>query len=199
MIVDHSIPRPFPATEKNSFRISGARSARSLQRRSPTANREFGTDWMNLAELTLEDGYFVDLRASSKKGLFQEVAHRLETLTGIDCREICAALIERERLGSTGMGRGVAIPHCRIDGVDKIFGCLVRTSQPIDFEAVDGEPADLFYVLIAPESAGSDHLKALARVSRVFRDAEICQKLRGAKDASALRAVLCAPEHSKAA
>lgn len=154
---------------------------------------------MNLAELTLEDGYFVDVRATSKKSLFQEVAHRIQGLTGLDCRELCAALIERERLGSTGMGRGVAIPHCRIEGVEKIFGCLVRTSQPIDFEAVDGEPADLFYFLIAPEGAGSDHLKALARVSRVLRETETCQKLRGAKDAHALRAVLTEPERSKAA
>lgn len=154
---------------------------------------------MDLHELTLEEGYFVDLRATSKKGLFQDVSHRIETLTGLDCRELCAALIERERLGSTGMGRGVAIPHCRIQGVEKIFGVMVRTHQPIEFEAVDGEPADLFYFLIAPESAGSDHLKALAKVSRVLRDPEICQKLRGAKDGNAMRAVLSAPERSKAA
>lgn len=196
---EHSVLRPLNVVARRSVRQFGARPAKGPQREASAPYREFGTDWMNLAELTLEDGYFVDLRATSKKSLFQEVAHRLETMTGLDSRELCAALIERERLGSTGMGRGVAIPHCRIEGVEKIFGCFVRTSQPIDFEAVDGEPADLFYILVAPESAGSDHLKALARVSRVLRDGEVCQKLRGAKDANALRAVLSAPEHSKAA
>ena len=154
---------------------------------------------MNLSDLTLDGGYFVDIRATSKKSLFQEVSHRLSAICAIDGRELCSALTERERLGSTGMGRGVAIPHCRLEGVERIFGCLVRTSQPIDVEAADGEPADLFYVLVAPECAGSDHLKALARVSRVFRDSDICDKLRGATDASAMRAVLNGFEQSKAA
>ncbi len=122
MTMDHSVVRPLNVAAPKSFRISGARPAKGLQRETAAPYREFGTDWMNLAELTLEDGYFVDLRASSKKSLFQEVSHRLETLTGLDSRELCSALIERERLGSTGMGRGVAIPHCRIEGVEKIFG-----------------------------------------------------------------------------
>lgn len=155
---------------------------------------------MDLTDLTPAGAIFPQMRASSKKNLFQDLAQKMAGIVGADERELFAALLERERLGSTGMGRGVAIPHCRMPKLERIVGGLARLETPLDFEAVDGEPVDLVYVLIAPECAGSDHLKALARISRVLRDQTICQKLRGAKDAAALYALLSHPEQaSKAA
>ena len=145
---------------------------------------------MDLADLTAVDAVFPQLRASSKKNLLQEIAQKMAALADTDHRELFAALLERERLGSTGMGRGVAIPHCRMPNVTKLVGGFAQLEHPIDFEAVDGEPVDLVYVLIAPENAGSDHLKALARISRALRDQTMCQKLRGARDAAALYSLL---------
>ena len=150
---------------------------------------------MDLTDLTANEAVFPQLRAS-KKNLLQELAQRMAGLVGTDHRELFAALLERERLGSTGMGRGVAIPHCRIPQTQKLIGGFARLEQPIDFEAVDGEPVDLVYVLIAPENAGSDHLKALARISRALRDQTMCQKLRGAHDAAAIYSLLA--DHEEA-
>ncbi|MEL6978079.1 MAG: PTS sugar transporter subunit IIA [Pseudomonadota bacterium] len=145
---------------------------------------------MVLTDLTPAEAVIANLRVSSKKSLLQELAQRMAPLVNGDPRDIFAALLERERLGSTGMGRGVAIPHCRLPQVTSILGGLARLETPIDFEAVDREPVDLVYVLVAPEGAGSDHLKALARISRVLRDQAICQALRGARDEAALYAIL---------
>lgn len=145
---------------------------------------------MDLTDLTANEAVFPQLRASSKKSLLQELAQKMAELVESDHRELFAALLERERLGSTGMGRGVAIPHCRMPNVTKLVGGFAQLEQPIDFEAVDGEPVDLVYVLIAPENAGSDHLKALARISRALRDQTMCQKLRGARDAAAIYSLL---------
>jgi PTS system nitrogen regulatory IIA component len=133
---------------------------------------------------------FADIRANSKKGLFQEVAQRLSLALHVDARDLFSALLERERLGSTGMGRGVAIPHCRLPDVSEIFGAMVRLETPIEFDAIDREPVDLFFFLVAPQSAGSDHLRALARVSRVLRDNAVRERLRGAKTYDALLAAL---------
>lgn len=154
---------------------------------------------MDLTDLTPSEAVFHMMRASSKKTLFQELAQKLSVVVDVDHREIFAALLERERLGSTGMSRGVAIPHCRLPGLDRIYGAVARLETPIDFEAVDGEPVDLVFVILAPETAGSDHLKALARVSRVLRDQTMCQKLRGAKDAAAIHALLAEPSQSSEA
>lgn len=154
---------------------------------------------MDLTDLTPIEAVFPNAKATSKKALFQELATQLADIAGIDHRELFTALIERERLGATGMGHGVAIPHCRIKGVSRIWGALARLETPIDFEAADGAPVDLVFVLIAPEHAGSDHLKALARVSRIMRDEGFCGKLRGAKDGAAIHALLASPECSEAA
>ena len=151
---------------------------------------------MDLTDLTASEAVFPQLRASSKKSLLQELAQRMASLAGSDHRELFAALLERERLGSTGMGRGVAIPHCRMANVPRLIGGFARLEQPIDFEAVDSEPVDLVYVLIAPENAGSDHLKALARISRALRDQTMCQKLRGAHDAAAIYSLLADHEET---
>lgn len=154
---------------------------------------------MDLTDLTAVEAVFPQLRASSKKNLLQELAQKMSALVGVDHRELFAALLERERLGSTGMGRGVAIPHCRMAKVDKLVGGFAQLETPLDFEAVDGEHVDLIYVLIAPESAGSDHLKALARISRALRDQTMCQKLRGARDAAAIYALFADHEEASRA
>lgn len=154
---------------------------------------------MDLTDLTPPEAVFPAVKASSKKHLLQDLSHRIGDVIGVDGRELFAALLERERLGSTGMGRGVAIPHCRLGSIDRIWGAFARLETPVEFEAVDGEPVDLLFVLVAPDCAGSDHLKALARVSRVMRDPAICAKLRGANDAAAIHALLAARESVEAA
>ena len=154
---------------------------------------------MDLTDLTSVEAVFPRLRVSSKRNLLQELAQKMAEVVGVDHRELFAALLERERLGSTGMGRGVAVPHCRMPNLPKIVGGFAQLETPLDFEAVDGEPVDLVYVLIAPECAGSDHLKALARVSRVLRDQTMCQKLRGAHDAAAIFALLADHEEASRA
>lgn len=154
---------------------------------------------MDLTDLTSAEAVFPQLRASSKKNFLQEISQKMSPLVGADHRELFAALLERERLGSTGMGRGVAIPHCRLPNVTKLVGGFAQLETPIDFESVDGDPVDLIYVLIAPESAGSDHLKALARISRALRDQTMCQKLRGARDAAAVYALFADHEEASRA
>ena len=94
--------------------------------------------------------------------------------------------MERERLGTTGIGRGVAIPHGKLPDPDQLYGVFFKLEQPIDFESVDDEAVDLIFLLLAPETAGADHLKALAKISRMFRDPVVCKKLRAAKDKRAL-------------
>ena len=107
-------------------------------------------------------------------------------------------LLERERLGTTGVGNGIAIPHGKLPGVKHITGVFARLDSPVDFEALDDQPVDLVFLLLAPEGAGADHLKALARIARVLRDADTVAKVRGTKDAQAIRALL-SDTHSRAA
>jgi nitrogen PTS system EIIA component len=146
---------------------------------------------MDIADLLGPGSVIANLKAGSKKQALQELARRAATRTpGTHERVIFDTLWERERLGSTGMGMGTAIPHGKIAGLDRLIGLFARLERPIDFEAVDERPVDLIFVLLAPESAGADHLKALARVSRLFRDRAICEKLRGTDNVDALTALL---------
>jgi PTS system nitrogen regulatory IIA component len=138
-------------------------------------------------------------RATSKKQLFQEIAARAADAYGVETRAVFEALLERERLGTTGMGRGVAAPHARLSGLDSIRGVFVRLEKPIDFDAPDDQPVDLVFALLAPEEAGADHLRALARVSRVLRDSAAVAKLRSCADAQALYAVLTETQATRAA
>ena len=154
---------------------------------------------MDLKDVVSQDAIAIGLNATSKKHLLQELAQRAETACGVDARQALDALLERERLGPTGMGRGIAIPHARIDGLDTIVGVFARLSKPVDFDAVDGEPVDLVFALFAPEDAGANHLRALARVSRCLRDQSVTSKLRAASDAGAAHMVLTEPLESKAA
>jgi len=138
-------------------------------------------------------------RATSKKQLLQEVAARAAAAYGLAARAVFDALLERERLGGTGLGRGVAAPHARLSGVETILGVFVTLEKPVDFDAADGQPVDVVFALLAPELAGADHLRALARVSRVLRNSDACAKLRSCETGSAVLAVLSEPAAHRAA
>ena len=145
---------------------------------------------MDIADLLGPGRVIAALRGSTKKQVLQELARRAATQSGLHERQIFDKLWERERIGSTGMGMGTAIPHARIGGLYKPFGLFARLERAIDFEAVDERPVDLIFLLLTPEDAGADHLKALARISRLFRDRVMCEKLRGTDNVDALTALL---------
>jgi len=151
---------------------------------------------MQLTDFIGDKSIFPDLKAGSKKQLLQELANLASKMTKLDSRQIFESLLQREKLGSTGLGRGIAIPHGKFSQLDKVYGFFGRVSQPVEFDAVDGEPVDLVFLLLAPESAGADHLKALARISRLLRDNAIVSKLRGTDDPHGLYAVLTEPTAS---
>ncbi|HVT51183.1 MAG TPA: PTS IIA-like nitrogen regulatory protein PtsN [Dongiaceae bacterium] len=139
------------------------------------------------------------LKVTNKKQALQELAKRAGELTGAHERQIFDVLLERERLGTTGVGNGIAIPHGKLADIKSMFGLFARLEPAVDFEAIDEQPVDLIFLLLAPEGAGADHLKALARVSRLLRDRSICEKLRGADQAEAIYALLTDRAHSHAA
>lgn len=147
---------------------------------------------MHLADLISPEAVIPSLRAKTKKQLLQELAARAARLTGLQERYVFDTLLQRERLGSTGLGEGIAIPHGKFAGLKRIVGIFARLAAPVEFDAVDGEPVDIVFLLLAPEGAGADHLKALARISRLLREGHAVDKLRASKDASALYAVLTA-------
>jgi PTS system nitrogen regulatory IIA component len=151
---------------------------------------------MHLGDFISPDSVVPSLKAKTKKQLLQELASRAGRLTGLSERGIFDVLLQRERLGSTGLGQGIAIPHGKIAGLKGIVGIFARLAEPIDFDAVDGEPVDIVFLLLAPEGAGADHLKALARISRLLRAGSAVEKLRVSKDAAALYAVLTEGETS---
>ena len=147
---------------------------------------------MNISDLLVPEAVVAALKAQGKKQLLQELAARAHGLTALPERRVFETLIERERLGTTGVGSGIAIPHGRMAEVTAITGLFARLDAPIEYEAVDSQPVDLVFMLLAPENAGADHLKALARVSRLLRDKQVCEKLRAAASAEALYAILTA-------
>ncbi|MFN4309199.1 MAG: PTS IIA-like nitrogen regulatory protein PtsN [Ferrovibrio sp.] len=154
---------------------------------------------MEIFQLLSPDGVIANLKANSKKQALQELSARAAKITGQHERVIFDTLLERERLGTTGVGNGIAIPHGRLAGLDKLYGLFARIERPIDFDSIDEMPVDLVFLLLAPESAGADHLKALARVSRLLRDKAVCEKLRGAESADAIYALLTDSPASHAA
>lgn len=145
---------------------------------------------MPLADLIAGDAILPSLRAAGKKAVLQGLCERAAMVSGLEARDVLEAVLQRERLGSTGVGNGVAIPHGKLVRCDRIFGVFARLEKPIDFEAVDGEPVDLVFLLVASETAGADHLKALARVARFLRNPSATAQLRSTRDAGSLRAVL---------
>ena len=145
---------------------------------------------MDIADLLSPRGVIAQLRVGNKKAALQEIAKRAATITGVTERQIYDALIERERLGSTGIGHGIALPHAKLPELPQLCGVFARLERPIAFEAIDDQPVDLVFALLAPAGAGAEHLRALARVSRLLRDRGICQKLRGTDNGDALFALL---------
>jgi nitrogen PTS system EIIA component len=145
---------------------------------------------MALTDLVVPQAVVPSLRVSNKKQALQELAARAAAICGRNDREVLEVLMQRERLGSTGIGNGIAIPHGKLARLERLFGVFARLERPIDFEALDGQPVDLVFLLLAPEGAGADHLKTLARVARLLRNPEVAQQLRQSRDAEALYAVL---------
>ena len=154
---------------------------------------------MPLSDLLALDAVVPALRVNSKKQALQELSSRAAALTNLGERAIFDILLQRERLGSTGVGNGIAIPHGKLVKLPRLFGLFARLERPIEFEAIDGQPVDLIFVLLAPEAAGADHLRALSRIARVLRDSLVVQKLRATRDAAALHAILCTEPASHAA
>lgn len=154
---------------------------------------------MEIRDLLSQRGVIPRLRATSKKQLLQELSERAAEISGLHERTIFDALLERERLGSTGSGKGIAIPHARMPGLTRLIGVFARLDEPIEFEAVDGQPVDLVFMLIAPASAGADHLKALSNISRLLRREEVVERLRGSDRADAILALLIEPPTRSAA
>ena len=145
---------------------------------------------MALTDLVVPQAVVPSLRVSSKKQALQELSVRASAICGRSEREVLEVLMQRERLGSTGVGNGIAIPHGKLARLDRLFGVFARLERAIDFEALDGQPVDLVFLLLAPEGAGADHLKTLARVARLLRNSEVAQQLRQSRDAETLYAVL---------
>lgn len=154
---------------------------------------------MELIDLVSPEAVLCAVKAGSKKQALQEIAHRAAETYGLDTRTVCEGLLAREKLGSTAMGNGVAIPHARIAGLGQIVAVFARLERPVDFEAADGQGVDLLFTLLAPQEAGADHLRALAKVSRLMRDPAVRAKLRETDGADALYALVTDLSASRAA
>ena len=149
---------------------------------------------MELTNLLSPDCVICNLRAASKKLVLQDLAGRAARVTGLSERAIFDTLLEREKLGSTAVGHGIAIPHGKLAELTRHYGIVAKLEHPIDFNSADDEPVDLVFLLLAPETAGADHLKALAKVSRLLRDEGVCERLRHAANSSALYEMVTKPQ-----
>ncbi|WP_317992508.1 PTS IIA-like nitrogen regulatory protein PtsN [Bartonella gliris] len=154
---------------------------------------------MNLSELIAPEAIIPALKANSKKQVLQILAEKAAELTGLNERVVFDTVLQREKLGSTGLGGGIAIPHGKLPNINRITGIFARLESPVDFEALDDEPIDLVFLLLAPENAGADHLKALSQIARVLRHSDVVQKLRNTHDANTLHALLIQNSTSNAA
>lgn len=154
---------------------------------------------MDLSDLIEVSAVMPALKANSKKQLLQLLAEKAASVTGLPEREIFDTILQREKLGSTGVGNGIAIPHGKLPTIDRLIGVFARMETPVDFDALDDQPVDLVFLLLAPESAGADHLKALSRIARVLRDGNTVNKIRGTQDAEAIHTFLSQTAPSNAA
>ena len=154
---------------------------------------------MNIADILWPEAVKSISTLSSKKRLFQEISELAADQYGLPASDILDALQERESLGPTGVGRGVALPHARLNDLDRMVAIFVRLDKAVNFDAADRQPVDLFFCLLAPAEAGVDHLKALAMVSRTMRNKDVCAKLRANDRPAALHAILTEAQASKAA
>jgi nitrogen PTS system EIIA component len=148
---------------------------------------------MNLAEIIDARAVLPHVKAQNKKQLLQELSQAMAAIVTVDHRIIFETLLTREKLGSTGLGQGIAIPHGRLPHIKRVYGLFARLAAPVPFDSVDGEPVDLIFVLLSPAQAGADHLKALARISRLLREPDTMKKLRGTDSADGLYAILTEP------
>ena len=151
------------------------------------------TSAMTLQEIVDARAIFPHVKVQNKKQLLQELAQGLGSLVAIDSRVIFDTLLQREKLGSTGLGQGIAIPHGRLPSINRVYGVFASLSHPVAFDSVDGEPVDLAFAMISPQQSGADHLTALAKVSRLFRDPATVAKLRGTTSREGLYAILTEP------
>ena len=154
---------------------------------------------MHLSDFLDFDAIKPGLPGGSKKALFQQLANLAAQQLGVDSTAVLLSLSEREQLGSTGFGHGVAIPHGKVEGLRRIYCLFARLSEPLDYKAIDGRPVDLIFLLLSPPDAGAEHLKALAAISRVTRNAATLEKMRGARSRDALAAVLIGADERDAA
>jgi PTS system nitrogen regulatory IIA component len=154
---------------------------------------------MQLSEFLDFDAISTRLSGGNKRSLLQQLAHMAAQRLGADQATILASLAEREQLGSTGLGQGVAIPHGKLEGLTRIYGLFARLAEPVDYKAIDGRPVDLVFLLLSPPDAGAEHLKALAAISRITRHAPTLDKMRGARSRDALVAVLMGADERDAA
>ena len=154
---------------------------------------------MQLSDFLDFDAIKASLSGGNKRALLQQLSQLAAQRLGVDSGEILASVTERERLGSTGFGHGVAIPHGKIEGINRIYCLFVRLSEAIDYKAIDGQKVDLVFLLLSPPDAGAEHLKALASISRVTRHAPTLEKMRGARSRDALAAVLMGADERDAA
>ena len=154
---------------------------------------------MDLSDILQASDVLPAVQASSKRQVLQALAAHAAEATGLDARLIFDVLLQRERLGSTALGGGIAIPHGRFPQIDRVRGFFARLASPVDFDALDHQPVDIVFMLMAPEAAGADHLKALARVSRVLRDRPLVEKLRATREPNTLYALLTGAQPSRAA
>ncbi len=149
--------------------------------------------------LSATDCVIANLRAANKRQVLQELARKAATMTGYSEDQIYEVLNERERLGTTGIGHGIAIPHGKLPGLDRVYGVFAKLERPVDFDAIDDQPVDLIFLLLAPASCGAEHLKALAKVSRMLRDRVLCEKVRGSTTCDAIYALMNTSQDRNAA
>lgn len=154
---------------------------------------------MHLSEFLDFDSIKTALPAGNKRSLLQQLANAAAQRLGVEASEIQSSITERESLGSTGFGQGVAIPHGKVEGLDRIYCLFARLAEPIDYKAIDGDPVDLVFLLLSPPDAGAEHLKALAAISRFTRQAQSLDKMRGARTRDAVAAVLMGADERDAA
>jgi nitrogen PTS system EIIA component len=152
---------------------------------------------MTLSDIIDARAVLANVKAQSKKQLLLDLSDAMARVTGLEPRAIFATLNTREKLGSTGLGQGIAIPHGRVAGINRVHGLLAHLAQPLAFDSIDGAPVDLVFVLLAPQHEGADHLTALARISRLLRDASLVEKLRGTQSSEALYAIVTEPEQTQ--
>ena len=154
---------------------------------------------MTLADIIDARAVLPAVKAQNKKQVLQEISQALAGLVATDQSVVFEILNRREKLGSTGLGQGIAIPHGRLPNITRVYGLFARLATPVDFDSVDGQPVDLVFALVAPDHAGADHLTALARISRLLREPATLAKLRGTDTAEGLYAILTEPAATQSA